>query len=153
MKRIKMFAHNYPLTGRPAQVLSAPIGGSPGSIGSAMSLSQAVAKGGSPKSCTGIYLDANRKVCELLTGETPRPNERSSTKLPCVELDSIVMRCLETDPARRYPTAEELALDFEHFLNDEPVKAHPPSTWNRIREFIRRNWRKWFDRAAVFALS
>jgi len=78
---------------------------------------------------------------ELLTGATPNPDEGSSTKLPPGELNSMVMKCTQTDPDRRYPTAEALALDVQHFINDEPVSVHAMSTWNRIGKFVRRNWR------------
>jgi tetratricopeptide (TPR) repeat protein len=49
------------------------------------------------------------------------------------------MTCLEKDRNRRYETASALAQDVEHFLNDEAVKARPPSTWYRLRKFSRRN--------------
>jgi tetratricopeptide (TPR) repeat protein len=55
------------------------------------------------------------------------------------ELDWIVMRCLEKDPARRYETANELAADVRRFLADEPVLAGPPSAGYRLRKFLRRN--------------
>jgi serine/threonine protein kinase len=41
------------------------------------------------------------------------------------DLDWIVMRCLEKERARRYPTAHDLASDVQHFLDDEPVAAGP----------------------------
>ncbi len=37
----------------------------------------------------------------------------------CVELDWIVMRCLEKDPARRYETASALAADIRSYLENE----------------------------------
>ncbi len=55
------------------------------------------------------------------------------------ELDWIVMKCLEKDRDRRYETASALALDIEHYLNDEPVAACPPSRGYRIRKFVRRH--------------
>jgi tetratricopeptide (TPR) repeat protein len=61
------------------------------------------------------------------------------TKLVRGELDWIVMKTLEKDRNRRYETASAFAADVQHYLNDEPVEACPPSAWYRFRQFARRN--------------
>jgi len=61
------------------------------------------------------------------------------TKLVRGELDWIVMKALEKDRNRRYETANGFAKDIEHYLNDEPVLACPPSAGYRLRKFARRN--------------
>jgi len=43
------------------------------------------------------------------------------------DLDWIVMKCLEKDRARRYETANGLAMDIQRHLNSDPVSARPPS--------------------------
>jgi tetratricopeptide (TPR) repeat protein len=93
--------------------------------------------------------------------EPPRPSTRLSTlgqaaitvstqrksdpkrlsQLVRGELDWIVMKCLDKDRNRRYETASGLAADVQHYLNDEPVLACPPSAWYRLRKFARRNRR------------
>jgi eukaryotic-like serine/threonine-protein kinase len=55
------------------------------------------------------------------------------------ELDWVVMKCLEKDPARRYEMASELARDIQRYLNEEPVQACPPSAGYRLRKFVRRH--------------
>ena len=55
------------------------------------------------------------------------------------DLDWIVMKALEKDRTRRYETANALALEIERYLNDEPIRARPPSTPYRVRKFIRRH--------------
>jgi len=55
------------------------------------------------------------------------------------ELDWIVMRALEKDRARRYPTAIGLAQDVERYLADRAVEACPPSRTYRLRKFARRH--------------
>jgi eukaryotic-like serine/threonine-protein kinase len=62
-------------------------------------------------------------------------------KLMRGELDWIVMKCLEKDRDRRYETANGFAADLMRYLNDEPVKACPPSALYRVRKFSRRNKR------------
>src|SRR5262249_28929331 len=62
------------------------------------------------------------------------------TKLVRGELDWIVMKALEKDRSR-YETANGLARDLQRYLADEPVQACPPSAWDRLRKFVRRNKR------------
>ena len=66
---------------------------------------------------------------------------RSPFRVPrsALELDWVVMRCLEKDRNRRYDTANGLARDIERYLAGEPVEAHPPSVGYRLRKFARRN--------------
>jgi tetratricopeptide (TPR) repeat protein len=61
------------------------------------------------------------------------------TRLLRGELDWIVMKALEKDRNRRYETANGVALDVQRYLADEPVRACPPSTWYRCRNFMRRH--------------
>jgi serine/threonine protein kinase len=55
------------------------------------------------------------------------------------DLDWVVMKSLEKDRTRRYETANELAMDIERHLGDEPVSAGPPSNVYRLRKFVRRH--------------
>jgi serine/threonine protein kinase/WD40 repeat protein len=55
------------------------------------------------------------------------------------DLDWIVMKCLEKDRARRYETANGLAMDLKRHLNHEPVVARPPSAAYRFQKLVRRN--------------
>jgi serine/threonine protein kinase len=65
-----------------------------------------------------------------------------SQKLPRAvrgELDSIVMKALDKDRNRRFPTANGLAADVERFLKGEPVQACPPTLSYRFRKYARKN--------------
>jgi serine/threonine protein kinase len=55
------------------------------------------------------------------------------------DLDWIVMKALEKDRARRYETADALAMDIARYLENEPVTARPPSRLYRFRKLVRRN--------------
>ncbi len=55
------------------------------------------------------------------------------------DLESICLKCLEKDPARRYPTARELQADVNRFLDGRPVLARPVTRWNRTVRWVKRN--------------
>ncbi len=74
----------------------------------------------------------------------------SSDKLGSIlrgDLDWIVMKAIEKDRAVRYESASKLADDIHLFLNKKPVSARPPSTFYRLKKYLRRN------RTAVAILS
>jgi serine/threonine protein kinase len=77
---------------------------------------------------------------------------RRLTKLVSGDLDWIVMKALEKERSRRYESASSLALDIEHFLAAEPVRAGPPSALYRMRKFVKRH-RSGTAVAAVVALA
>ena len=49
------------------------------------------------------------------------------------------MKCLEKDRARRYETANGLAMDLQRNLNNEPVVARPPSGLYEFQRTVRRH--------------
>jgi hypothetical protein len=55
------------------------------------------------------------------------------------DLDWIVMKALEKDRARRYATANGLAMDIGRYLSDEAVLARPPSASYKLRKLVSRN--------------
>src|SRR5258708_8965321 len=55
------------------------------------------------------------------------------------DLDWIVMKALEKDRTRRYPTANGLALDIQRFLANEAISARPPSKFYRFQKVAQRN--------------
>lgn len=67
------------------------------------------------------------------------------------ELDWIVLKAIDKDRSRRYPTASQLAADIERYLHDEPVEATPPSHLYLLRKFARRHRALLFASAAVVA--
>ncbi len=55
------------------------------------------------------------------------------------DLDSIVLKALEKQRARRYGSPSELVDDIRHYLRREPVVARPQSSWYRAEKFVRRH--------------
>jgi tetratricopeptide (TPR) repeat protein len=68
------------------------------------------------------------------------------------DLDSIALKALENDRARRYATPSEFAADIGKYLRNEPVSAHAPSAAYQARKYLRRHWAGAAVAAVVLAL-
>lgn len=55
------------------------------------------------------------------------------------DLETICLKCLEKEPARRYVTARELADDLTSCLNGEAISAKPPTWFGRVARSIKKH--------------
>ena len=55
------------------------------------------------------------------------------------DLDNIALMALEKDPARRYPSVEQLQEDIRRHLGNVPVIARNGTAWYRASKFITRH--------------
>ena len=85
------------------------------------------------------FVDASLEVlADRVRREEPVPLGRLRPGCPR-DLETICLKCLEKEPARRYASAAELADDLGRYLAGEPIKARAPSTLDRCMKFARRN--------------
>lgn len=66
------------------------------------------------------------------------------------DLDNIVLRSLQKEPERRYPTASAFAADIGRYLSNLPVEARGDDWAYKARKFIVRNARPLATTLAVF---
>jgi tetratricopeptide (TPR) repeat protein/predicted Ser/Thr protein kinase len=55
------------------------------------------------------------------------------------DLETIILKALEKEPARRYESASALADDLENWLAGDAISARPPSTFYRLSRRIRKH--------------
>jgi serine/threonine protein kinase/tetratricopeptide (TPR) repeat protein len=68
----------------------------------------------------------------------PAPPRKLTGCIPR-DVETICLKCLEKDPARRYVSAQTLADDCRRYLEGRPVLARPVSRRERLWRWFRRN--------------
>ena len=81
--------------------------------------------------------ESGMDILSRVLSEEPAPLSRLRPKVPR-DLETICLKCLEKEAARRYPTAERLADDLRHFLDGEPIAARPAHLGERVWKWVRR---------------
>jgi WD40 repeat protein/serine/threonine protein kinase len=80
--------------------------------------------------------DRARLIKRIAEDNPPRPR-KLNPQIPR-DLETICLKCLEKDPARRYGTARELADKLRRFRNGEPIKARSISGTERLWRLCKR---------------
>jgi len=78
---------------------------------------------------------------EILTqvvGQEPVPPQRLNPRIPR-DLETICLKCLQKDIARRFDSADDLVDELERFNRGEPIRSRPISRWAYAWRWCRRN--------------
>jgi tetratricopeptide (TPR) repeat protein len=78
------------------------------------------------------------ELLQQIDSTEPVPLRRLNRAIPA-DLETVVLKALEKDPADRYATAQELADDLRRFLENKPILARRPTLWQRARKWSRRH--------------
>jgi WD40 repeat protein/tetratricopeptide (TPR) repeat protein/tRNA A-37 threonylcarbamoyl transferase component Bud32 len=79
-----------------------------------------------------------RMLIHQVLYDDPRPPRRLNDLIPR-DLETICLKAMTKEPARRYQTAHELAADLGRWLAGEPIHARPVTRVERLWRWSRRN--------------
>jgi WD40 repeat protein/tRNA A-37 threonylcarbamoyl transferase component Bud32/ribosomal protein S27E len=79
-----------------------------------------------------------RMLLYQVVHDEPRPPRRLNDRIPR-DLETICLKAIAKQPARRYATAGALADDLRRYLKREPIKARPTGRAERLWRWCRRN--------------
>jgi hypothetical protein len=89
---------------------------------------------------TGQLPYESGRVEELLLRilrEEPTPPRRVNPALS-VDVETVILKMMEKEPARRYDSGWAAAADIKRLLNVQPVHAKRPGPWTITRKWMRR---------------
>ncbi|HLY72872.1 MAG TPA: protein kinase, partial [Planctomycetota bacterium] len=78
------------------------------------------------------------EILRQVVGFEPAPPRELQPKVDA-DLEAIILKCLEKDPDRRYPTALALALDLERYVEGKTTQTRAPSFGDRLQKRILRH--------------
>ena len=88
---------------------------------------------GRPPFKAGNPIDTVRQVVE----QEPVPPRQLEPRVP-LDLETICLKCLEKEPARRFATSADLADDLRRFVEGSPIHSRPTPAWERVWKWCRR---------------
>lgn len=85
------------------------------------------------------YRETDRaRLIRRVMSEPPPPLRSLNPSVPR-DLETIVSKATERDPAHRYPTAAALVEDLRRFVDDRPILARKAGEVEKLRRWCRRN--------------
>jgi eukaryotic-like serine/threonine-protein kinase len=84
---------------------------------------------------------AGRSSTEVLVKvlqEDPVPLRKIDASIP-IDLETIVMKCMQKEPQHRYQSAKELSEDLQRYLDGDPITARPARLSERLIKKARKN--------------
>jgi tetratricopeptide (TPR) repeat protein/predicted Ser/Thr protein kinase len=81
---------------------------------------------------------SSTEILYKLSQQDPEPLRKIDPGIP-KDLETILMKCLEKDPSRRYETARALGEDLQRYLDGEPILARPTTRSYRLMKKVKKH--------------
>jgi eukaryotic-like serine/threonine-protein kinase len=78
------------------------------------------------------------ELLQQIARGNPRGPRQVNPAVP-IDLETVVLKAMASDPSRRYATAQDLADDLRRFLTDQPLVARRPALRERAADWARRH--------------
>ena len=83
------------------------------------------------------FRGSTTRLIQQVILDEPRPPRHFNQQVPR-DLETVCLKAMAKEPARRYSTAMELSQDLRRFLDGQPVKARPVSVPGRVWRWTKR---------------
>ncbi|HMO85256.1 MAG TPA: protein kinase, partial [Lacipirellulaceae bacterium] len=90
-------------------------------------------------------------LLKQIAEQEPRAPRQINGRIPA-DLETIVLQAMRKIPDQRYATAQDLADDLQRFLDDQPIRAKPPTWRGRAVKWSRRHPAALWTAAAVLTV-
>jgi tetratricopeptide (TPR) repeat protein len=81
--------------------------------------------------------NARMLIHQVLHDDAPSPRKLNGNVSK--DLETITLKCLEKEPAKRYQSAKEFSDECRRYLSGEPIHARPIGRVERALRWVRRN--------------
>lgn len=88
--------------------------------------------------CKPFVARESRLLLHQVLKDEPQPPRKHNKNVPA-DLQTICLKAMEKDPAKRYQSAEKMAADLQRYLDGRPIQARPVSSVERLWRWARRN--------------
>lgn len=78
------------------------------------------------------------QLLAAIATEEPASLRSQRTDTP-LDVETIVLKCLEKDPEQRYPSCQHLAEEIGRWRRGDAIDARPPAWWETALRLVRRN--------------
>ena len=78
------------------------------------------------------------RLIDCIKNQTPAPPRQLDRRIPR-DLETILLKSIEKEPAQRYASAQAMAEDLQRYLEDQPIRARPITFFQRFLKWVRRH--------------